>query len=349
MSRWSFALILVTACSESFAPASAVTDFRAVASRIEVVGEADRANPSPEQQIDVSILAIDEGAPPPAPALTPGPLQWEFVSCVPLPTTIGPPICLDSIEPCANCVATPPQDLLALPEMMRFQVPAEAELEEANATSVLFQGALCSNGQPSRDAILRFLQGESDDLMPCEGPPTIADRPIEGRFVTVQIPIETNPADPNLNPEVLNVLLNGRSWPPPYDQGVPRTAPRSDCAFDLQNLTQEQSDAHPRAGDMPSTIDLSVTQASLQTYTANGEELTEEIQVSWLGDGGAFENSFSFITDPARSVLTQWRPAESAPEDGQLVRFNFVIRDGRGGTDWVERGLCVLPGTEPAP
>ena len=76
--------------------------------------------------------------------------------------------------------------------------------------------------------------------------------------------------------------------------------------------------------------------------------LTEEIQVSWLGDGGGFERTFSFITSPANSVLTAWQPAPTAPDDGELVRFNFVIRDGRGGTDWVERGLCVLP-PEPDP
>jgi hypothetical protein len=76
--------------------------------------------------------------------------------------------------------------------------------------------------------------------------------------------------------------------------------------------------------------------------------LTEEIQVSWLTDGGELERTFSFITDPARSVLTQWQPFSDAPEDGLLVRLTFVIRDGRGGSDWVERGLCVLPPRTPA-
>ena len=80
-------------------------------------------------------------------------------------------------------------------------------------------------------------------------------------------------------------------------------------------------------------------QTGLKAETA----VIEEIQVSWLTDGGDLERTFSFITDPARSVLTQWQPFPDAPEDGSLVRLTFVIRDGRGGTDWVERGLCVLP------
>ena len=339
-------LLLLVGCSESLAPASAVTDLRVVGARVEVQGETNRANPSPTEEVEVPLLVIDRGAPPPEPgeppALTPAPLQWAFVPCLPLATTIGPPICRSPIEPCNGCVATPPEDPLDTP-VMRFAAPTEAELEQAEASSILLQGVVCSNGTPSEDAILRFLMGESEDLLPCEGPPTIEGRPIEGRFVAVQIPIEDDPDDPNLHPELQNVLLNGAPWPPPYDEGVDRIAPRTGCTGDLEGLPEEVREAHPRAGEPPSTIDLSVTQDSLQTFMVDEREVTEEIQVSWLGDGGGFERSFSFITDPARSVLTQWKPPEEVPAEGTLVRFNFVIRDGRGGTDWVDRGLCILP------
>ena len=55
---------------------------------------------------------------------------------------------------------------------------------------------------------------------------------------------------------------------------------------------------------------------SLQSYLVGDMTVTEEIQVSWLTDGGDLERTFSFITDPARSVLTQWQPFSDAPEDG---------------------------------
>ena len=337
-----FALLLIAACGESFPPASLVTDFRAVAARVEAADDPTRANPSPGDATEVSVLAIDRGSNQ-SPTLTPGPLQWAFIPCVPLPTTFGPPICGTLIDPCEGCIATPPDEPLAEPEMMRFTAPSADELDMFQAESVLFQGVLCSNGTPSPESIQRFLLGESDDLSPCEGPPTIEDQPIEGRFLAVTIPIETDPSDPNLNPELVNVLLDGRPWPPPYDQGVPRTTAATGCSIDLEGLTQEQRDQHPRAGDDPSIVELSVTQESLQTFTVDDVEETEEIQVSWLADGGGFERTFSFITDPARSVLTQWRPFADAPETGELIRFNFVVRDGRGGTDWFERGLCILP------
>jgi hypothetical protein len=31
------------------------------------------------------------------------------------------------------------------------------------------------------------------------------------------------------------------------------------------------------------------------------------------------------------------------PAEGQVVRFTFVVRDMRGGVDWLGRSLCVLP------
>jgi hypothetical protein len=223
--------------------------------------------------------------------------------------------------------------------IVQFQVPSEAELDSAQATSVLVQGAICADSPPAQEAILRFLLGDTDDLNPCEDPDA------EGRFVSISIPIEVTPDNPNLNPVISTVVLNGRAWPPPYDQEVPRTAPRTGCLADLDGLTEQERAAHPVAGSPASSIQLGVTGDSLQPYMVGDMTLVEEMQVSWLTDAGDFERTFSFITDPARSVLTQWQPFADAAPDGSLVRFNFVIRDGRGGTDWVERGLCVLPPT----
>jgi hypothetical protein len=338
-------LILVgcaIACSESFPPASAVTDLRAVAARVDVEGEPGRANPSPGESVEVSILVIDQGAPPSelpgVPALTPPLLQWAFVACIPQATLIGAPICRSPIEPCEGCIGTPPEDPLALP-VLRFTVPTEQELQEAEADSVVVQGAICADGPPAEEAILRFILGETEDLSPCEDPSQ------EGRFVSVVIPIEADPDDPNFNPQISSVTLNGDAWPPPYDQAVPRTAPRTGCAADLEGLTDVERMAHPTAGSSASTINLLVSPDSLQPYMEGDETRIEEIQVSWFADGGGFESTFSFITDPARSVLTQWKPSSNAPADGILVRFTFVIRDGRGGADELERGLCILSPT----
>jgi hypothetical protein len=328
-------LCLMIACSESFAPPSAVTDLRVVGARIDVQGAPARANPSPGDDIQASILVIDRGA-------TPN-LTWSFVACVPTATRIGVPICGTLIDGCDGCVGPPPSDPFAFP-VVRFQVRSEQEPDAVEATEVLLQGVVCGNGSPSAEAIARVISGETNDLVPCEGPPIVEGQPVEGRLITVQIPFERDPEDPNLNPEILDgISLNGSVWPPPYAEGVPRDEPLTGCKADLDALTEQDRAKHPVAGSPPSSINLSVTSESLQSFTIDGEDFTEEIQVSWLADGGGFEVAFSFITDPATSILTQWQPSSNVPEDGRLVRFNFVVRDGRGGLDRVERGLCVLP------
>lgn len=339
-------LCFALACSESFLPPSAITDFRVVAAKVELESDPARANPSPGDEVGVSLLAIDQGVSEAdaggEPALTPALLQWELVPCVPLPVTLGVPICGPEL-PCEGCDATPPTDPLETP-VAQFQAPSAQELDRFEASSVLLQGIVCSNGTPtSRDELLRFVQGETDELEPCAETPVVEGRPVEGRFVAISIPIEDDPSDPNLNPELRSILLNSSAWPPPYDQGVPRDAPSTGCAADLAGVPEGQRMVHPRAGDDPSTLNLFVTPESLQTYTVGDQEVTEEIQVSWLADGGVYATSFSFIAAPANSVLTTWQPADTVPADGELVRFTFVIRDGRGGTDWVERGLCILP------
>lgn len=327
--RLVFLAFVIVACGESFLPASAVTDLRAVAARTDIEGAPGRANPDPEDDIVVSWLVIDQGRLPE--------LQWSFVACIPAATLFGAPICRDVIMPCQGCDETPPENPLATP-VVRFAVPSEAELEATSATSVVVQGAICANGPPAQDSILRFIQGETDDINPCEDPSN------EGRFVTEEIPIETDPADPNLNPQIADVRWNGRPWPPPYDQGVPRATPRTGCLSELELLPEDVQEQHPIAGSPPGTINLAVTGESLQTFTVDGVEDIEEIQVSWLSDGGDFDTTFSFISDPDfPSVLTAWRPLPVDEEDGLVVRFNFVVRDGRGGVDFVERGLCVRP------
>ena len=340
-------LCLMMACSESFLPASAVINLRVIGARIDVQGAPGRANPSPGDDIQASILVIDQG---PTPELT-----WAFVACVPTATRIGVPICGTLIDGCDGCIGPPPSDSSAFP-VIGFQVPSEEELDTVEAREVLLQGVVCGEGVPSADAIVRFLSGETDDLAPCEGPdgePIKLPEPlVAGRFVTVQIPIERDAEDPNLNPEILNVFLNGSTWPPPYEEGVPRDAPATGCKSDLEALSEEGRAKHPVAGSGPSSINLSVTRDSLQAFTIDGKDFIEEIQVSWLADSGGFEVAFSFITEPASpdlvpSILTQWQPFSNVEDpEGLLVRFNFVVRDGRGGLDRVERGLCVLP---PAP
>ena len=138
--------------------------------------------------------------------------------------------------------------------------------------------------------------------------------------------------------------MNGSAWPPPYAEGVPRDAPLTGCKAALDALSEEDRAKHPVAGSPPSSINLSVTPESLQSFTIDGEDFTEEIQVSWLADGGGFEVAFSFITDPS-NVDPDPLAALLRGARGRAPRPFQLRRPGRprSGLDRVERGLCVLP------
>ncbi len=338
--RLIFGLLLIGACAESFLPASAVVDLRVIGALVEIEGKPGRANPDPGDMVQVSSFVIDRGypptTPPEPPRLSPPELQWRLVACIPAPSVLAIPICQTEI-PCDGCEATPPDDPLAFP-IVRFQIPSAEDLDAAEATRVVLQGVICADGAPAElDAIIRFVTGEIDVLEPCEDPDD------KGRFISVEIPIEDQPESPNLNPTIEDVTFDGDPWPPPFDQFVPRDQPDTGCV----DLVADPS-VLPRADGSISIIELETNSDDFQQYEDEDEQLvTEEMQVSWLADGGAFESSFSFIADPLRSAAIQWAPPRFPPETGSVVRFNFVIRDGRGGFDRVERGLCVIPPSPP--
>jgi hypothetical protein len=71
----------------------------------------------------------------------------------------------------------------------------------------------------------------------------------------------------------------------------------------------------------------------------------EELRISHFSSLGELERPFSEILpeETAVSASVGWKPPKSAAPDGELVRFWFVVRDLRGGSDFTERALCLLP------
>lgn len=71
----------------------------------------------------------------------------------------------------------------------------------------------------------------------------------------------------------------------------------------------------------------------------------ESLQVAHFATAGELEDAFSVSNGamPAGVVPVTWQAPESAAAAGSLVRFFFVARDLRGGSDWLERAVCVVP------
>jgi hypothetical protein len=77
--------------------------------------------------------------------------------------------------------------------------------------------------------------------------------------------------------------------------------------------------------------------------------LRESLQISQFSTAGKLERPFSTIDsavgdDQSIAEVKYETPAATLiPAEGLVVRFTFVARDLRGGTDWTTRSLCVRP------
>lgn len=71
----------------------------------------------------------------------------------------------------------------------------------------------------------------------------------------------------------------------------------------------------------------------------------ESLQLSHFASAGDLSHAFPQLiaSDPANRVSFRWTAPSNAPAGGRLVRFWFVARDGRGGSDFTERALWALP------
>lgn len=71
----------------------------------------------------------------------------------------------------------------------------------------------------------------------------------------------------------------------------------------------------------------------------------ESLQITHFSTAGELERAFSASSwaEPAAPVSVIWRAPDSAPAGGLLTRFYLVVRDLRGGSDWLERAVCVVP------
>jgi hypothetical protein len=122
---------------------------------------------------------------------------------------------------------------------------------------------------------------------------------------------------PNRNPRITGVV---RVTAEASDGGVTAATPLDD--------------AHPvvvHAGDSL-TLRLTVADGSAETYSANGQSLTEYLVASWFATAGTWMKDVRPPDADAVLLLDQL-----LPPSGSAVAIWAVLRDGRGGVDYVER------------
>jgi len=193
-----------------------------------------------------------------------------------------------------------------VPPRLSFAVPPAT-----SATSLIVYGALCAGG----DAMSAF----DPQSATCTG---------DGTTALLTIPLQLGD-DANHNPTAdRGFTFDGQPWPATGDPCA--TGPRVTAGTQdhvLGNLT----DASDR-----------------ERYpTASATPARESLQISQLTTAGTLQAQFSFVEATDERATTTVERTWDAPEadevaaGGLAVTFTFVVRDGRGGTDWTTRAACV--------
>jgi hypothetical protein len=132
---------------------------------------------------------------------------------------------------------------------------------------------------------------------------------------------------PNSNPALSGVELDGVSL-------APETSGSTDCS-ELPSFT---------AGKRRLSVELDPNSRDALVPATEGDPTRESLLLSYFVTSGELDYAFTAID--AGSTATGGSVLWTAPSPGQnpqLVRLYFVVRDGRGGSDFTERRVCVTP------
>jgi len=243
-------------------------------------------------------------------AATP-PVAWAFALCPPEPSGAldcggGAPFATYA------CTADPPA--------LDMATPAADAL--GAATSLLLFGRLCVDSTPVFD--------------PQSGLPTCAGGG-HGVTVAAQLPLAVGSVV-NHNPVAdRGITFDGQPWPAPAAGVDPCVAgPRVTAG------TKDHVVAFTTAGDDREAYTQLYGDPPVPTPAR------EALQYSQFATAGKWKSNFSFVesSDPSDAPVTEakWTAPDGKDVAGDTpVAFTFVLRDGRGGTDWTTRTACVGP------
>ena len=311
-----FSIILVVAgllvgCDGEFTPATLVTEPRVIGARAVVDGDPTLAWPSAGDSVSVVFDVAFPGAA--------QPLSWALVGCPLAPSAFGVEQC--GGEPLGIGIADG-----AVPQL-DLSIPADT----AEGTSFLVTGVICYSGTPATDL-------EAQPSEACVGG--------TGQVVAFVLPVATADSA-NRHPELADaLLLDGSAW---------TYSPASDISdqgcLSVAEVPQRSVSALLSGSEMGELrISASVSATSLEMYQAERGDppMTvteiEDVLLANHSTAGTFEGRFAFFEDGDLSNEFGWEPpADGVSADGQLVRFYFTLRDGRGGAALITRALCLAP------
>lgn len=300
------ALLVLVGCVDSFDSPTEINAPRLLGGRLEVEGDAARATPRPGERVTLSWWLV---APEEVPEASHG-----FLACAAPPGATAP-VCAG--EPFEITISPVPSTDTPV---FSFTVPEET-------ASVLVQGAFCVGGSPvlsPEDGRVRC-EGDGAEIIPVV------------RYVTVATeeasPLNQHPTWDGAEVRVGDVPLLSSAPEESFGEPCRETAE----GLGLPVLTRE--------GKKRKVTVTPAAEAREDFTNAEGDAAREALELSQFVTAKELERQFSFIDDTQPSAEFDWTLPKNAdiPADGLLVRFFFVLRDGREGSALLERALCLLP------
>lgn len=298
------AAALSAGCDDPLADPASISGPRIVAAKVAARGDAALAEPTPGDAASIDWLVLSD---------RPGSFAASVVWCVAAPTVIGAP----------RCGASPFAEQNQVGEFgtalrLSFALPAPLAPGQAWLSWLGF----CEGGE---DAVF----DAAASAFRCAG-----SEPLSGFYRGFVPDAEAN-RNPSLGDDTL--LLGGAVWPEP-EPGAP-VPPGSAC---------RDRGAPLLATDAPSSLafelggdDREPITSAPGTYAAHDRE---SLVYTHLASHPGLERAFSAIDFDATTtqfeVPFDFGAAAPGP-DGELASFYLIVRDERGGVDWVRRDACL--------
>jgi hypothetical protein len=314
-----FLLSALAGCATALESTTEVTKPRVLGTVIRVQGDVGRATPAPGETVEVELVVAD-----------PGPRtgrSFVFVVCAPADTQFDVGAC-ESIVAGPFIGALPAENDPKPAPAFSFTVPDEATLGEATELRVL--GGVCADGEIDFAFDPDAFQGGATTANPC------ADQTKEGRLVTFAVALERTPEDRNLIPQIATITLDEMPWTVVAGEDEPVEG----CAGGLLPQLAHTPFALP--------IDMTLTDGSREAFVNDRDPPEDEVEepfVAFHTTAGDYKGAYSFFDDTPNMPTLTWTmpPASTIPDTGLLVRHWFVLRDGRGGSSFIERAVCIVP------
>lgn len=221
-------------------------------------------------------------------------------------------VAADSASDLTTCAGEPlatAASLIPVPDApsIAFVAPVDATAD----TRLAVLGKVCSS-----DAGL-----PSDDASTCDDGSAV-------RATTLDFYMDDG-SHPNTNPAITSVSFDGTEL-------APETGLTTDCA-ELPAVS---------AGSIKHGLNVKVDETSRDPIErqTGADPARESLLFSYFVSRGDVDHAWSGIesTDPSSSTGATWTPPPNV-DTPSLARFVIVVRDGRGGSDFTERRVCIVP------